>query len=101
MKKNILILITLFFFNFCFTQNNILVSTEYKKLKSGQIVEENFTFNFNNNSGKLLIKDNDLGITKEYLIEFKETMYDNGGFFNIVYQSDHVNNVVQNRSKSE
>lgn len=99
--KNILTIIVLTICSFSFAQTNISVSTNYRKTPNGQIVKENFTFTFNTNSGKLLMTDNDFGRTKEYLIEFKETMYDNGSLFNIVYQSDHVNNVLQNRSKSD
>lgn len=45
--------------------------------------------------------DNDFGITKEYLIKFKDTMYDEGDFFNIVYGSDILQNIKQQRSKDE
>ena len=99
--KNILTIIILTFCSFCFAQTNQNITTNYRKTPNGQAAKENFTFNFNVNSGKLLMTDNDFGTTKEYLIKFKETMYDNGDYFNIVYQSDVVENVLQHRSKSD
>lgn len=99
--KNILTIIALTIWSFSFAQTNQNVTTNYRKTPNGQAAKESFTFDFNTNSGKLLMTDNDFGTTKEYLIKFKETMYDNGNLFNIVYQSDAVQNVLQHRSKSD
>ena len=99
--KNILAIIFLTICSFSFAQTNLNVTTSYRKTPNGQPAKESFTFNFNTNSGTLLMTDNDFGTTKEYLVKFKETMYDNGNLFNIVYQSDAVENVLQNRSKSD
>ena len=99
--KNILTIIILTFCSFCFAQTSQNITTNYRKTTNGQAAKENFTFNFNVNSGKLLMTDSDFGTTKEYLIKFKETMYDNGDHFNIVYQSDVVQNVLQHRSQSD
>ncbi|MEO8236335.1 MAG: hypothetical protein ABI549_13030 [Flavobacterium sp.] len=98
--KNILTIIILTICSYSFAQTNLNVTANYRKTPNGT-AKENFTFDFNTNSGKLLMTDNDFGTTKEYLIKFKETMYDNGSLFNIVYQSDAVQNVLQNRSKSD
>ncbi len=84
-----------------FAQTNLNVTTSYRKTPNGQTAKESLSFNFNTNSGTLLMTDNDFGTTKEYLIKFKETIYDNGNLFNIIYQSDAVENVLQNRSKSD
>ena len=99
--KKILTIIVLTICSFSFGQTNLNVTTSYRKTTNGQTAKESFTFNFNTNSGTLLITDNDFGTTKEYLIEFKETMYDDGNLFNIVYQSDAVENALQNRSRSD
>jgi len=99
--KNILTILILTICSFSFAQTNLSVTTNYRKMPNGETAKESFTFIFNTNSGTLLMTDNDFGSTKEYLIKFKETMYDNGSLFNIVYQSDAVENVLQNRSKSD
>lgn len=99
--RNILSIIAFTICSFVFAQSNQNVTTYYRKMPNGQIAEENFTFNFNTNTGKLLMTDNDLGTSKEYLIKFNETMYDNNNYFNIFYESDHVQNVLKNKSRTD
>ncbi|MBL0294508.1 MAG: hypothetical protein IPQ04_09650 [Saprospiraceae bacterium] len=101
MKKNILTIFILTICSFSFAQTNLIFSTTYKKTFNGNIANESFTFNFNTNSGKLLMTDNDFGSTKEYLIKYKDIMYDKEDYFNIIYESDILQNIKQQRSKSE
>ena len=74
--KNILTILILTICSFSFAQTNLSVTTNYRKMPNGETAKESFTFIFNTNSGTLLMTDNDFGSTKEYLIKFKETMYD-------------------------
>ena len=87
--------------NICIGQKNVTINTYYKIKPNGELAEENISFTWAMSQGLLGYYDMDLDFEKYYYIQFRNTMYDDGGYFNIVYETDPVEHRLKRRPQSE
>ncbi|WP_300685070.1 hypothetical protein [Chryseobacterium sp.] len=84
-----------------FAQSDITIDTQYKMKPDRNVAKENYYFYFDLSQGKLYTNDKDLNIQRQYYIKFKNSFYDNGGLFNLGFETDVVQHTLNRRSKSE
>lgn len=97
----LLIMISTISFQFCYSQQDVTIDTQYRMKPDKSFARENYYFGFFPSDGKLYTNDKDLSIRKEYYIEFKNTMYDDKGIFNVVYTTDAVQHALNRKPQSE
>ncbi len=96
-----LILFSTLSFQFCYSQQNITIDTQYRIKPDRSVAKENYYFGFFPSNGVLYTNDKDLSIQKQYYIKFKDTFYDNANLFNVAYTTDAVQHTLNKRPNSE
>ncbi|MDQ0595420.1 hypothetical protein QFZ37_003789 [Chryseobacterium ginsenosidimutans] len=96
-----LILLSTLSFQFCYSQQNITIDTQYRMKPDKSVAKENYYFGFFPSDGILYTNDKDLSIQKQYYIKFKDTFYDNANLFNVAYMTDAVQQTLKRRPNSE
>lgn len=96
-----LFLLSTLSFQFCYSQQDITVDTQYRMKPDRSVANENYYFGFYPSDGILYTNDKDLSIQKQYFIKFKGTFYDKANLFNIAYTTDAVQHTLKRRPNSE
>lgn len=82
-------------------QENFTFKTDYKLKPNGEYAVENFSFSFQQDKGKLIRKDLDLGYEKTYWIKFYDSSYStDGNYFLVAYVTDfekHFENEIDKK----
>lgn len=95
------LLITMLSFQLSFAQSDTTIDTRYRMKPDKSLARENYYFGFITSNGKLYTNDKDLNIQRQYYIEFKNSMYDNAGLYNLVFTTNAVQHTLNRRPKSE
>ena len=66
-------------------QENFTFKTDYKLKPNGEYAVENFSFSFQQDKGKLIRKDLDLGYEKTYWIKFYDSSYSTDGNYFLLF----------------
>ncbi|KQT25885.1 hypothetical protein ASG22_04075 [Chryseobacterium sp. Leaf405] len=96
-----LLVLALISFQLSFAQSNTTIDTQYRMKPDRNVAKENNYFYFDVSQGKLYTNDKDLDIQKQYYIKFKNSFYDNGGLYNLGFETDVVQHTLNRRTKSE
>lgn len=98
MKQTIIIFLLLFAAK-AYCQSNSTIAIQYRMKPDRSVARDDATFYFNIQQGTLKYQDD--YSTKQFLIKFDRTFYDNAGLYNVVYATDVVEHTLQRKPKSE